>query len=274
MEIQNHRLSGEGIKFVESPNHEGEIKPDSIVIHYTGGSSLESSVRTLTDESNPQGRVSAHLVIGQKGEIVQLVPFNIKAWHAGPSSYNGRSGFNNFSIGIEIDNAGMLTKSGNLYTSWFGRAYPEEKVIKAVHRNGTEPKYWHRFTEEQITTVEELCRLLVIEYDIKMILGHEEISPRRKVDPGPAFPLDKLRDKILKADRDRDEAETVEFPLKGVVTASSLNIRADDSGVGEKVGRPLVKGTKVDILGESNGWYKVNVQIEGWVSGKYVDTQK
>ena len=131
MQIKNHLLTGKGIRFVKSPNISGIFKtsfPDAIIIHYTAGASAESSVRTLT---NPAAKASAHIVIGRNGSITQLVPFNTIAWHAGKSSYDDRHGYNNFSIGIEIDNAGLLTKVGESYQSWFGRIYPASEMAPA-----------------------------------------------------------------------------------------------------------------------------------------------
>lgn len=271
MDIKNEKLDKQSAKFVESPNNSGrfgESLPDTIVIHYTAGSSTESSVDTLT---NPDVKASAHLVIGRDGSVTQLVPFNTIAWHAGKSAWGDRKGLNKYSIGIELDNAGRLTKSGNKYSAWFGRTYSEKEVVEAVHRNEEEPGYWHRFAEEQITKTFEICRLLINRYDIKTILGHEEISPGRKTDPGPAFPLDKLREKLLKTDRsDREEEIYGEYKNPGEVTASMLNIRSGPSTGNPKIANPLQKGTIVEILDESDGWYQVEVRLKGWVSESYI----
>ena len=66
-------------------------------------------------------------------------------------------------------------------------------MVRAVHRNETEVTCWHRYPEMQRQVVDELCGLLMAAYGIARILGHEEIAPGRKNDPGPAFPLDELR---------------------------------------------------------------------------------
>ncbi|MFQ5584691.1 MAG: N-acetylmuramoyl-L-alanine amidase [Calditrichia bacterium] len=141
MKIKNHLLTGEGVDFVKSPNHDGrfgENLPDTVIIHYTAGSSRESSVKTLC---NPQHKASAHLVIGRDGLVTQLVPFNVIAYHAGPSAYGGRKGFNKYSIGIEIDNAGRLSRTGDGFISWFQKVYPAGEVIEAVHRNEKKPSF-------------------------------------------------------------------------------------------------------------------------------------
>lgn len=270
MDIANHWLQGNTIKHVQTPNVSGQFAagmPDTIIIHYTAGSSAESSVRTLMD---PSAKASAHLVIGRDGSITQLAPFNVITWHAGESSYGGRTGFNKYSIGIEIDNAGILTQRTDGYYSWFGRKYDEKDVVKAIHRNESSPSYWHAYTEQQILLVYDICELLKKNYNIKLILGHEEISPKRKVDPGPAFPLDKLRDRILSGARDADNDESTIVKTSGEVTASKLNIRSAPADTADKVALPLPNGSKVKIVESKNGWYKVQTVIEGWVSSKYV----
>ncbi|MFN6943958.1 MAG: N-acetylmuramoyl-L-alanine amidase [Cytophagaceae bacterium] len=253
MQIKNHWLYGAEISHVNTPNKGGkfgENLPDTIIVHYTAGSSLESAVNTLT---NPKIKASAHLVIGRDGKICQLAPFNSITWHAGQSQYGGRTGFNQYSIGIELDNAGLLEKRGDGYYSWFGRKYSEENVVKAVHRNETIERYWHAYTEVQLQLVYEISLLLNEKYNIQYVLGHEEVSPGRKIDPGPAFPLDKMRDKILNLNRNQNEAEDIAVPKEGIVTASRLNIRSSPDVEAEQVALPLPKGTKVQILEAKDG---------------------
>ena len=271
MEIKDHILYGKNVKkMVPSPNHGSEFRDgalDTVIIHYTGGP-YKQSINTLT---NPRVRASAHVIVDRDGSITQLVPFNLIAWHAGKSYYRGRTGFNNFSIGIEIVNSGPLTKSGNVFRSWYGEAFSPTEVIEAVHRNELRPRYWHIYTPEQIETVTEFSHLLINTYGIKYILGHEEVAPGRKLDPGPAFPLDKLRDRLLGSHR--DETSAPEPPQVGRIIAKSLNIRLKPSPSAPLVARPLPKGTKVIIKDESGNWYKVAVTIEGWVFGKYVEPE-
>ena len=197
MEIIDHILRGEGVEFFESPNHgdpysKGEL--DTIIVHYTASSNADSAIKTLTDTDR---KVSAHLVVGRDGSITQLLPFDIIAWHAGVSKWGEREGFNKYSIGIEIDNAGKLEEQDDQYVSWFGKAYPREEVILAVHRNQTEMSFWHSYPDDQLNIVEMLCKLLINTYGIQHILGHEEIAPDRKIDPGPGFPLDDFRARLL-----------------------------------------------------------------------------
>jgi len=270
MKIFNHRLEGENLKIQGSPNRGGPLKPDTVVVHYTASPSAESAIRTLCD---PGRKASAHVVIDFDGSITQLVPFNIISWHAGKSRHEDRVGLNKYSIGIEIVNAGKLVKSGSNYVSWFGKKFPAEDVFYGIHRNEEIAAYWHQYTQEQIATVEELCSLLIAEYNMFHILGHEEISPGRKIDPGPAFPLDKLRNRILAlSPRDEEgEEEPGEIPAEGLVTASKLNIRSGPTTAHIKVARALPKGKKVKILQKSGDWYRVSTNVEGWVSGQYIE---
>lgn len=269
LQIKNHILEGTKVKkMVPSPNHGEEFEKgalDTIVMHYTAGP-YSVALKTLT---NPKIRASAHVIIERDGSITQLVPFNLQAWHAGVSEYQGRTGFNKFSIGIELENAGFLTKSGNVFRSWYGDVFNPSEVIEAIHRNETQPRYWHVYTAEQINSAFELAELLIETYGIKYILGHEEIAPKRKFDPGPAFPLDRFRDRLLGSKRDATGPLTT--PEKGRVIVNSLNIRAVPSTNGALVANPLPKGTKVTILEEQNGWYKVSVEVVGWVYGKYIE---
>jgi N-acetylmuramoyl-L-alanine amidase len=268
MEINNDRITGASFKQATKNTQLFQLgKLDTIIIHYTAGSSAESSIVTLVD---PAIKASAHVVIGRDGAITQLVPFNTIAWHAGPSQFGNRIGFNQYSIGIEIDNAGVLEKRGDKYYSWFNKAYEEQDVIFAVHRNQKTPNYWHAYTQKQIEVVEELCQALVRTYHLKYILGHEEISPIRKIDPGPAFPLDKLRDKIFGGSRDADTAENTK-KSEGIVSVDMLNIREEANVNANKAAKPLAKGQKVKILAAKDGWYKVTTEVTGWVSAKFIE---
>jgi N-acetylmuramoyl-L-alanine amidase len=267
MKIENHQIAGSQTSLASKNKLLFDpTKLDTIIIHYTAGASAESSVATLT---NPDVKASAHVVVGRDGAITQVVAFDTVAWHAGASQYGTRTGFNKYSIGIEIDNAGLLEKKGDKYYSWFGRAYEEEDVVCAVHRNEKIPRYWHMYTEKQIQVVDELCRVLASRYNLKYILGHEEISPIRKIDPGPAFPLDKLREQIFGGARDVEKAET-SFGREGFVNTDLLNVRAEATVNAEKVAKPLVNGQKVKIIGTKDGWYKISTEVTGWVSSKYI----
>ena len=182
LSIVNHRLMGDGVVHLACVKNTRKLEgPDMIVLHYTAGTSAESSSIFLT---RPDVSASAHLVIGRKGEVFQLVPFNIEAWHAGKSWYAGRGGLNRYSIGIELDNLGKLRFSGNLFIAECGRVVPPDEVYTDC--SGDRPTYWHRYTERQIRVLQEICFLLEEAYPICDVVGHSVITPR-KIDPGPAL---------------------------------------------------------------------------------------
>lgn len=246
--------------------------PDTIVMHYTAGRNARSSAKYL---AKPDVKASAHLVIGRDGEIYQLAPFDVVTWHAGKSSYGGRKGFNKYSIGIEMDNAGPLSKVGSKFQSWFGQSYQDHHVVRATHRNEHQPRHWHTYTEKQLLVTTAIVESIISHYQdtdgashIQHILGHEEISVGRKQDPGPAFDLDQFRKNLLGTAARRDD-EAFEVST-GTVAANKLNIRSDAGVHFDKVAKPLQKGQAVEIIDEENGWYKVQTTVEGWVSKGYI----
>ena len=198
MKVNNHRLikdDGSQVAYTQSPNMGSTISPIYLVVHYTAGRSFSSSVDWLT---NPIAKASAHLVIGRAGEIEQLVPFNRKAWHAGRSQWGELVGLNSYSIGIELDNAGRLTRtqSGD-WSAWFGGAYTDSEVAELVHKHEHELSGWHTYTQEQMDALIAVSLALQEKYGFADILGHDDIAPNRKADPGPAFPMMSFRSHIL-----------------------------------------------------------------------------
>jgi N-acetylmuramoyl-L-alanine amidase len=196
MKIRNHRL--QGIPQEETPNQGGVMEPKYLVFHFTAGRSARESIDWLC---SPKAKASAHLVVGREGSISQLVPFNMKAWHAGVSHWDGITGLNSCSVGIEMDNAGRLAKAGNTYRAWFQDQYSEDEVIQAKHKFEQDLSWWHTYTEDQIKTALELALLLAKTYGLKDVIGHEDIAPGRKSDPGPAFPLANIRAKVFGMNR-------------------------------------------------------------------------
>ncbi|MDH5252928.1 MAG: SH3 domain-containing protein, partial [Nitrospira sp.] len=112
----------------------------------------------------------------------------------------------------------------------------------------------------------ELARLLVRHYDLKDVIGHEDIAPDRKRDPGPAFPLEQVRASVL--------GRETEAPERYEVTASTLNIRSGPGVEFPPVAEPLKKGTEVVLLEKRDRWNKVelveNGDIEGWVHNQFL----
>ncbi|MFY0686246.1 MAG: N-acetylmuramoyl-L-alanine amidase [Cyclobacteriaceae bacterium] len=261
-EVVTHQLT---------PNTGGNFEagqPDTLVIHFTGGRNPQSSANWLC---NPKAKASAHMIIGKEGEVIQLADFTTITWHAGRSTWDGRSGLNRYSIGIELDNAGQLEARADGYYTWFGVKVPEAEVLHRTRRHHKTPGWWQTYTEAQIERVEQLLALLIETYGIQTIVGHEEISPGRKVDPGPAFPLEQLRLRLLAGDRsEQAEADHQEFKSQGIVTANRLNIRKQPNINSPIVADPLKKGTLVSIDQEQADWVKVRLETEGWVKKEYL----
>jgi N-acetylmuramoyl-L-alanine amidase len=265
MMIKNHMIRG--ARYIASPNRSGFIDPKFIVMHYTAGHNASGAIQTLTRRGS---RASAHVVVAKDGEIIQLVPFNVKAWHAGPSSYKGYNGLNSHSIGIEIVNIGWVRKlSSGHYEDWAGNILSEaelgEMVVAKHPTVGSGTYYWPVYTREQLDAVEKLTKELIREYDIRDIVSHEEIDTRGwKTDPGPAFPMNRfkklLTSKGISNDRDMDE----EFYE---VTASSLNLR-NGPGTRFSVAGSLPKGSIVPVLEKRGNWARIN--SDHWVYDAYL----
>ncbi len=187
---QTHRLVD--VRFVPSPDHGGEIAPDLIVIHYTGGGSARGSIEWLC--AKDENYLSAHLVIDRDGAVTQLVPFNRRAFHAGRSAWKGRTDLNHFSIGIELANYGpcLPLSSGNLITST-GVELPRERgLLCTTHPSGSQ-SWWEAFPAAQFDSCAAVCQALRDAYPLTEIVGHRDIAPGRKIDPGPAFDMTELR---------------------------------------------------------------------------------
>ncbi|WP_166040719.1 N-acetylmuramoyl-L-alanine amidase [Sphingosinicella sp. YJ22] len=144
-----------------SPNHDARSRPISmIVLHYTDMLSAEEAIAKLCD---PEAGVSAHYLVTKVGEVVRLVPEERRAWHAGRSYWRGLTNVNDDSIGIEIDNPG--------------------------HSNGYEP-----FPDAQIDAVIRLVADIKQRHRIGRgnVVGHSDVAPARKRDPGELFPWGQL----------------------------------------------------------------------------------
>lgn len=181
----------------------GAMTPRWIVIHDTAGQLRPGS--SVDWFSSKECTTSAHFVVERDGTITQMVPTNRRAFHAGQSSWKGTVGLNSCSVGIEIVNPGKLDNTGK---AWFGpAAEPSEIVKKSSSAHGV--GYWLPYTPEQIAAVTSICRAMIEEYpDCNEIVTHWEISPGRKIDPNPLFPLEELRRAVF----DPKPAEVVEMP--------------------------------------------------------------
>jgi N-acetylmuramoyl-L-alanine amidase len=189
MKIAAHKLAD--AEFRQAHSFGGEMKPTLIVVHDTAGRLDKfSSVNWFCSQDC---NTSAHVVIERDGTITQQVAFNRKAWHAGASTFKGQPHCNNFAIGIEIVNPGKLDKDGR---AWFHkkteRGY-DRKGLQFAQTKEHGTGWWMPYTHEQIAAVTNLCKALVGAYDISDITAHFVISPGRKIDTNPLFPLDEVR---------------------------------------------------------------------------------
>ena len=159
-----------------------------LVMHFTSGATAISSINFW---KTPDAKgASAHFVIDRDGTLYQCRPCNTTCGHAGKSKwkFGGKTyeGLNSCSIGIEFANAGDST---NLIRKWSSL-----QPLRAKHKNGGILCDWERYTPEQIATAKDLSAVLVKRYKLDDIVGHEDIAKSRKVDPGPAFPMQEIRD--------------------------------------------------------------------------------
>jgi N-acetylmuramoyl-L-alanine amidase len=156
---------------------------DYIILHYTAGPSLSSAHNTF---KTPSTNVSWHITIDRDGSLYQLYDFRKRCWHAGISNWkkpNGKhtGGLNKWAIGIEMIAGGPLTiKNGNYYGWWGGRPIPETEVY--IDTTG---QPWHSITNAQKEACQDIIPVLAKKYKCVDLLGHSEISPTRKIDPGP-----------------------------------------------------------------------------------------
>ncbi len=145
-------------RVVISPNFEarrGASQVSVLLLHYTG---MDDSERACQWLCTPESGVSCHYLIGEDGFVTQMVSEDHRAWHAGVSSWHGETDINSQSIGIEIQNAG--------------------------HAGGLPV-----FCVDQMAAVVALCRDIVTRHhiDAKNVLGHSDVAPARKIDPGEKF---------------------------------------------------------------------------------------
>lgn len=146
-----------------SPNHDARplaTRPRLVVLHYTGMATAAAAVARLCD---PEARVSAHYVIDEDGTLLALVPEARRAWHAGVAGWAGIDDVNGHSIGIELVNPGH---------DWGYRTFPQRQIAALI----------------------DLARAIVERYRLPpaAVIGHSDVAPARKIDPGELFPWDRL----------------------------------------------------------------------------------
>lgn len=277
MHFKNHKLAEAA--FAKARWTGGVITPEIVVLHDTA-SRLDTgnAARYLRDND---AKVSVHFVVERDGSVEQQVPINRRANHAGKSHYHGRKGCNGFSIGIEIVNSGRMTRlSATHALTWFGKKFNiEEHGIQDITTPEHGQGLWMPYTEEQITSVIQLLEALFHRqtHELTDIRTHWYISPGRKVDTNPLFPLEQIRSRIFGREEalesalantvSRDEFVVIEAP------SDALNMRTWPS-FNPNVIAAIPHGAIVPVLkvGEFDDrqWLKVLYGgQEGWIVARY-----
>lgn len=158
-----------------------------LVIHFTAGAAGQSSIDYWRKLNKG---ICAHFVIERNGELIQCRPCDKTAGHAGSSRWKDPKtkytyiALNQCTIGIELANG------GDAFPDRFSTLTP----TVAKHKHHAQAKPWETYPEAQILKCMELAAVLVKRYNLDDVVGHEDVSPYRKSDPGPAFPMQRLRE--------------------------------------------------------------------------------
>lgn len=266
--VVDHRLHGPDVSYVPTDHHDADIAPRFLVFHYTV-LGFDDTVHVFR-RGTPGARVSAHLVVARDGRVVQMVDFDRRAWHAGTSAWAGLTDLNSHSIGIECENAGWLRRSADGFVNDNGRPIPADEVIARRHRNPLwASTHWQSYSPAQVDACSAIAEALAEAYAIEDVVGHDDIAPTRKQDPGPAFPLEAIRTAALA----RSPVEP--SPPRYRVAVAMLNIRNGPAAAFSLAAPALAHGTMLEAIGPSrNGWLHVRIlargDATGWVSGVHV----
>ncbi len=264
MIIEKHWLKAENtnerITKSESPNARDVIDPDYLIIHYTAGDTAKAAVDWFMNTRDNSDRIAAHIVIDLDGTITQLIPFNRRANHAGSSTWDRVENFNFHSIGIELVNPGYCEKltDGTFkrkITASKSQAYPIERaadILETMHKHrfwtANDNKHWFKYPRVQLDALYKLSKVLVDHYELITVLGHDDISPLRKPDPGPCFPWREFKTNVLgRVDNVGDIF---------VVNTDDANFRVDHS-TNSAVIKKLSKGYNVGLIETFGAWNKV-----------------
>ncbi|PPR79296.1 MAG: N-acetylmuramoyl-L-alanine amidase AmiD [Alphaproteobacteria bacterium MarineAlpha2_Bin1] len=200
-----------------SPNfNDRKSHIDIIVIHYTG---MKSEHEALDHLCNKSSKVSSHYLINFLGGIYSLVDEEKRAWHAGVSCWNGDNDINSSSIGIELENPG--------------------------HDFGYKP-----FTNPQMVSLESLIRYLISKYNIPLhnIVGHSDIAPLRKKDPGELFDWKRLAKKNLSIWPKKSSVNPFNNICIGEKSKSVLEVQEALSDIGYKINKDGYFGNETQLV--------------------------
>lgn len=197
-DFQEAASYGKGLRFK---------KRKYLIHHYTAGHSYGSTMNRFLD---PSCKVSTHFLVGKHGNVTQMVPLDVPAWHAGAdSSYKpvgqvfADNHINFYGIGIEFDNYGPLTFTPPATCrTWFGYPVNPSEVVEVdpALPGAFNRRFWHRYSDEQLEIAADLSMALCRGLGLTQILGHSDVCPGRKQDPGPAFPMGHVRSLVFGRD--------------------------------------------------------------------------
>ncbi|MDO5648846.1 N-acetylmuramoyl-L-alanine amidase [Paracoccus sp. (in: a-proteobacteria)] len=233
MRVEHHKITT--IPFRAAHHTGGIITPSLVVLHDTAGRLDHGNTADYLRGDNPQ-KVSCHFVIERDGSIEQQVPTNRRANHAGLSSYHGRAGCNTFSIGIELVNPGRMSRRpddgyGPRGRAWWGQVFSGSDYELAAM---TTPEHgegvWMAYSPDQIAATVKL--LTVLFHGIPTLTDirpHWYVSPGRKVDTNPLFPLEEVRTAVLGLDDPADLA--VMAASDDLPTATMIRVATNGAGL-------------------------------------------
>lgn len=282
MIIKQHVLRGENVRQdrVKSYSVGKKIEPKAVVWHYTAGWSVDSCLSAFRKR-----KVSSQLVIGRDGDVVQATPMNARAWHAGPSRWQGLKDLNSHSIGIEVVNIGPFKRladgkyvRGSLVVSpetFAQRGYnPDNFEATAYPKLGSGIYYFPDYSPEQIQACADTLEAILKYYPgIRECVTHEEIDTRGwKTDPGPTFPLKMLQAMVNPSDRQDANAGVL---YKVMTRPLKLNARGGPGTDYQIIGE-FARGTELEVVGIDGKWLNAEwwadgVEMEGWVHGGFID---
>lgn len=201
-------IQGAGEKLLRYPlaekNLEGSMKargtyrkgyPEGAIVHWTSGHSKrgEKDARNTVEGGIRNGYM--FFVIDIDGRVYQNFNLNKWGYHAGSSSWKGLgSGVSQYLVGIEISNAGSVKKQGDKYVSWFGQILTESEVRHAPKSvDNIQRGIYHKYTKEQEASLTALLLWLKRNnpsvFNLDLVLGHDEVAPSRKNDPGASLSM-------------------------------------------------------------------------------------
>lgn len=290
MKVKSHWLTDAKRVKTNKYSRGRRISPKFVVMHFTAGWSESGDIHVLTKSKS---KVSCQLIVQRDGTVIETMPLNNRAWHAGPSRAHGYTDLNSHSIGIEFCNLGWLKKQPNgTYRHWNGfivdgasgevvnskrvdfvpsgvsdiTAWPH--TVGGVPGSGTFA--WEPYTEAQLEAGDAIVEALRDAYGVKWVVSHEEIDTRGwKSDPGPAFPLQRYQNLVSNRETGQEEingATTLWYPVV------ELNVRRQPEML-DNVITTIKSDDNVVIVGKHNKWYLIQsmkTEAEGWVYSSYL----